>query len=1366
MAKAKKDGDLNKKKPQNKLNQNGNSKSQVKEKEKEKVEEVPKEEPIIQSQEILEPVDEKGSQTLTSGMVMNIKVIRAKNIKGLKGDRVNSFVRVQFSDFDYKDSPVVTNDCQPEYNFSTDLEFEANELIIDTFLNKTLSLTLIEQLPKEKTSILGTTEISLSDLVYKSLEYKNNVFNESGDADEKIVIMGCDNNNDNNINNTGATNPDAPHPTTDVPINGDNQIKKPNEGNDKSNTGEEGEPTSDDSLSNSNPNDIASYLTITKTAPIIYLNPRLLPSNTKGDDELTKGPEFTVEVTISNFLIDPEIIEHSNFINLHLGEVYPVPEEWSLKEGSEKDLNSNIYSYKLNICMPVDESNDRIISIPGGQLVSGSVTSNPNEVNPQILMFPKETCNSMLRPKSISNNSIPNASIVADGANGVTPNNGNNSNTNQSGEQNPGNNNASNSNANASFNTSNNNNSNNNNNNNTNNNNGSNNNAGGGGGNQPMPNKKIQWNKDYVIWLNPVALDKLRDHLTNEKHLEFEFVREFQPKYSHLVDTYANKYRGKVDFDASFLMYPRVKGINGHFQILNYENSSSNSNSMYNVSQEKSPDDPNTETNDVSEPVPLQQVNKNTSGSKIQTNSTQKDESSLYKNLKTQIYMGLTLKNPLLNKKKLQPINKKVSDFITPKVFPKGSLYSKKSKQATEDFQDNIQDVVRKLVKEYITMNNTENDAVKSNDNEITKWQWQKKKFLYHLNKSGSYFMLKEQLKAAVIDVVKESFQKTSPFISKAELQTFINEVYVFLIDNMHIAFNKIIKIGSNKDVLEVDPDKLKTKEFNSLKDFADSCEVDRKFNQAALYHQERIARWEDSYQAWFDYGCFCMRCDMTIRGEECFKEILSKNDKHIPSLIAYSAICCIEEKYEESQLYIECACRLQPKNVIAHTVAGLVFDYINEEEESEKYLKKAYEIFNNTQAYKKLNKSFFVLTAEFLIKCHAGQLAERALTEEILNNPNYVYPYILLNQLEIQRGNYSNALERIKEALEIQQDNSSAWSALGNLQFIQENYEDSQISYETVVSLPREPADIDLVFCRLGFIYLNNVKKLLKSFDYQSPENHSRQMATIKHLEKQAKAMYIHASEIKPTSQTWLGVGKACYLLKEYSEAEDALSEANVLNNRDGDVWAYIALLCLTLNRLFEANQAISQALRFGLKDHEILKQVGMEFMRKREPFPSIECFRIYLSSTPDDNEAKFYFSKCLEYEENPEWYNEDYEQEKLREAEEAARAKEKAAEELLQKEAQLENMSSKLSYQNSNSKSNINSDIHSNASEERTESMKSLENFSEGIKNSTSLISNDMNENFNKLSTSINGLEENANNTNNNYSVNENIEENVLNE
>jgi len=174
---------------------------------------------------------------------------------------------------------------------------------------------------------LGTAEVSLSDLVYKSLEYKNDVFNECGEADEKLVIVGCQDNN-----NSSNTNPDAQNTT-------DNTIKKPNDGNEKVNAVDEIDLNDTPSLIKSH--DISSYLTITKTVPINYLNPRLIPANTKGDDELTKLPEFTVEVTISNFLIDPEVIEHGNFINLHINELYPVPEEWSLKEGTEKDLNSS-----------------------------------------------------------------------------------------------------------------------------------------------------------------------------------------------------------------------------------------------------------------------------------------------------------------------------------------------------------------------------------------------------------------------------------------------------------------------------------------------------------------------------------------------------------------------------------------------------------------------------------------------------------------------------------------------------------------------------------------------------------------------------------------------------------------------------------------------------------------------------------------------------------------------------------------------------------------------------------------------------------------------------------------------------------------
>lgn len=40
--------------------------------------------------------------------------------------------------------------------------------------------------------------------------------------------------------------------------------------------------------------------------------------------------------------------------------------------------------------------------------------------------------------------------------------------------------------------------------------------------------------------------------------------------------------------------------------------------------------------------------------------------------------------------------------------------------------------------------------------------------------------------------------------------------------------------------------------------------------------------------------------------------------------------------------------------------------------------------------------------------------------------------------------------------------------------------------------------------------------------------------------------------------------MGVACYQLGDLEEAEDALSEANILNNLDPEVWAYLTMVCL----------------------------------------------------------------------------------------------------------------------------------------------------------------------------------------------------------
>ena len=66
---------------------------------------------------------------------------------------------------------------------------------------------------------------------------------------------------------------------------------------------------------------------------------------------------------------------------------------------------------------------------------------------------------------------------------------------------------------------------------------------------------------------------------------------------------------------------------------------------------------------------------------------------------------------------------------------------------------------------------------------------------MYELNSTGKYFAFKEQLKHSVIKIVREKFLRTTKFENNDELQTFISQLYVFLLDEMHRSLNKSVHI-------------------------------------------------------------------------------------------------------------------------------------------------------------------------------------------------------------------------------------------------------------------------------------------------------------------------------------------------------------------------------------------------------------------------------------------------------------------------------------------------------------------------------------------------------------------------------------------
>ena len=89
----------------------------------------------------------------------------------------------------------------------------------------------------------------------------------------------------------------------------------------------------------------------------------------------------------------------------------------------------------------------------------------------------------------------------------------------------------------------------------------------------------------------------------------------------------------------------------------------------------------------------------------------------------------------------------------------------------------------------------------------------------------------------------------------------------------------------------------------------------------------------------------------------------------------------------------------------------------------------------------------------------------------------------------------------------------------------------------------------------------------------------------------RSAKSIFSRASQLYPSSRTWGGLGIACYLLKEYENAEDALSEANSLNIQDSQIWTYLAILNLALGRHYDAKLSAAQALKYPLYDYSSLR-------------------------------------------------------------------------------------------------------------------------------------------------------------------------------
>nr|DBA19215.1 TPA: hypothetical protein GDO54_015081 [Pyxicephalus adspersus] len=591
------------------------------------------------------------------------------------------------------------------------------------------------------------------------------------------------------------------------------------------------------------------------------------------------------------------------------------------------------------------------------------------------------------------------------------------------------------------------------------------------------------------------------------------------------------------------------------------------------------------------------------------------------------LILEFSLEKPLVPKRMAEEMELKVKELVPPRAQLNRRTAS--AQKAVADYHNQVTSITKAILEEYCDLFGQQGASGLEVDPQVL--EEQKCQLNYELNCSGKYFAFKEQIKHAVVKIVREKYLKTTAFEDRDQLQAFLSELYIYLVDQMHIALNKTLF----DDREEPPPDPMT--DMEQLLRFAKEAEMNEDFNLSETYYKERLARDRQCVDHWLEYGSFSLLVGDLIKARQCFHEALLLNRQHLHSLLLCGIIAVLLDNNEDAEVFFEDATCVHPSSVLAWTILGLFYEIQGNDIRMEMAFSEAGKLHQAEMALERsaanaqsrvpdsgrtaaaeardqgagskggaeamggnnsmsprvqsasggqsqashpqeeklpnpapksplstVSKSkaetvrgarssishdppstagsIYMETAQFLFQVNAIQFVQRALAHELLSpdgGATCKY-YVMCAQMNLLRKEFEAANENLREASQIDHQNPDVWAFTGHLRYLSGKKGEARECYEHALSLVSDASDMHPVYLRLGSIYL-------QEGEYEK-----------------AKKIYLMACKRSPTCLTWLGAGIACYRLEEMQEAEEPLSEANALNNRNPIVWGDLALVCL----------------------------------------------------------------------------------------------------------------------------------------------------------------------------------------------------------
>eukprot|EP00069_Balaena_mysticetus_P014856 bmy_22392T0 len=194
---------------------------------------------------------------------------------------------------------------------------------------------------------------------------------------------------------------------------------------------------------------------------------------------------------------------------------------------------------------------------------------------------------------------------------------------------------------------------------------------------------------------------------------------------------------------------------------------------------------------------------------------------------------------------------------------------------------------------------------------------------------------------------------------------------------------------------------------------------------------------------------------------------------------------------------------------------------------------------------------------------------AEKLYKNILREHPNYVDCYLRLGAMARDKGNFYEASDWFKEALQINQDHPDAWSLIGNLHLAKQEWGPGQKKFERILKQPATQSDTYSMLA-LGNVWLQTLHQPTR--DREKEKRHQdRALAIYKQvLRNDAKNLYAAN-----------GIGAVLAHKGYFREARDVFAQVREATADISDVWLNLAHIYVEQKQYISAVQMYENCLR-----------------------------------------------------------------------------------------------------------------------------------------------------------------------------------------